>query len=90
MKEKAWSVYIVKCRDNKLYTGISNDVNKRIETHNKGKGCKFTSSRFPVKLIYKKRYGTQSAARKRELEIQKLKRNKKLELISDFESFINQ
>ncbi|MBL7157512.1 MAG: GIY-YIG nuclease family protein [Candidatus Omnitrophica bacterium] len=79
--EKAWSVYIVKCRDGKLYTGISNDVNRRLKAHNEGKGCKFTKCRYPVSLVYKEECGTKSTARKRELEIQSFTRDKKLSLI---------
>ena len=82
MSQKSWSVYIIKCNDGKLYTGISNDVDRRVSEHNKGRGCKFTKCRWPVKLVYRKRCGTQSSARKRELEIQGLTRKKKLELIS--------
>ncbi len=77
-----WSVYIVKCRDGKLYTGISNDVERRVAEHSKGKGCRFTKYRYPVRLVYQKECGTKSAARKRELEIQTFTRNKKLSLIS--------
>lgn len=80
MNEKPWSVYIILCKDNKLYTGISNDVLKRVGIHNSGKGCKFTKHRHPVKLLYQEECGTQSAARKRELKIQGLTRKKKLEL----------
>ena len=80
--EKAWFVYIVKCRDGKLYTGISNDVDKRVSKHNKGKGCRFTKYRYPVRLIYSEECGTKSSARKRELEIQGFTRIKKLKLIS--------
>ena len=81
MTSKPWSVYIVKCRDGKLYTGISNDVDKRVETHNKGKGCKFTSCRYPVELVYREECGTNSEARKREMAVQKFSRSNKLELI---------
>jgi len=82
VKKKAWFVYIVKCRDTKLYTGMSNDVDKRVDKHNKGKGCKFTKYRYPVKLVYKKECGTRSTARKKELEIQGFTRSKKLDLIN--------
>ena len=82
MNQKPWSVYIVRCRDGKLYTGISNDVEKRVDKHNKGKGCRFTKYRYPVKLIYTEDRGTKSAARKRELEIQGFTRSRKLELIA--------
>ena len=81
-KEKHWFVYIVECRDNRLYTGISNDILKRIEAHNKGKGCRFTKYRYPVNLVYQEKCGTKSIARKREIEIQGFSRCKKLKLIS--------
>lgn len=80
--EKPWSIYIVECRDGKLYTGISNDVPKRIATHNKGKGCRFTKYRCPVKLVYTEGLGTKSAARKKELQVQGLTRSRKLALIA--------
>jgi putative endonuclease len=83
MSDKPWSVYIIKCRDGKLYTGISNDVERRVKEHDTGKGCRFTKYRYPVKLVYKEESGTQSAARMRELEIQGFKRKKKLELIDN-------
>ncbi|NQT06697.1 MAG: GIY-YIG nuclease family protein [Candidatus Omnitrophica bacterium] len=82
MKQKNWFVYIVECRDKRLYTGITNDVEKRVAAHNKGKGCRFTKFRYPVKLVYEEDCITRSAARKRELEIQGFKRNKKLSLIN--------
>jgi len=82
MADKPWLVYIVKCRDDKLYTGISNDVDKRVATHNKGKGCRFTKYRYPVRLVYQEECGTKSLARKREIEIQGFMRSKKISLIS--------
>jgi len=81
MYDKPWYVYIVRCRDDRLYTGISNDVEKRVEKHNTGKGCRFTRYRYPVKLVYQEECGTKSEARKREIKVQRLTRNKKLELI---------
>ena len=83
MDGKPWFVYIVKCRDEKLYTGITNDITHRIATHNKGKGCRFTKYRYPVGLIYQEECGTKSVARKRELEIQSLRRSEKLELANN-------
>jgi len=82
MKKKPWFVYIIECRDNSLYTGISNNLKNRIEAHNKGKGSKFTRWRFPVKLVYQEKCVTRSAALKREAEIKDLPRIKKLELIN--------
>jgi putative endonuclease len=77
----AWSVYIIECKDGKLYTGMSNDINRRVSEHNKGIGCRFTKYRHPVKLVYGEECGTRSAARKREMEIQSFTRMKKLNLI---------
>ena len=81
MHEKPWSAYIIQCRDDRLYTGISNDVEKRVKAHNSGRGCRFTSYRYPVKLVYQEECGTKSSARKRELQIQSYKRSRKLELL---------
>ncbi len=82
MVQKSWFVYIIECKDDRLYTGISNDVVKRVEAHNKGTGCRFTKYRFPVKLLYQEECGIKSAARKREIEIQGFSRSKKLDLMS--------
>jgi len=81
MHEKPWSVYIIRCRDDRLYTGISNDVEKRVKAHNSGRGCRFTKYRYPVKLVYREECGTRSNARKRELRIQSYTRSRKLELL---------
>ena len=78
---KPWYVYILKCCDGSLYTGISKDVGKRVSQHNSGKGAKYTRSRHPVKLVYTEKRRNHKAAMKRELEIKKLPRNKKLKLI---------
>jgi len=82
MKQNSWSIYIVRCKDSRLYTGISNNVEKRLAAHNKGKGCKFTRCRYPVKLVYQEDCATISAARKREMQIQGFTRDKKLKLIN--------
>jgi len=75
-----WYVYIVACKDSKLYTGITKDLKRRLIEHNQGKGCKFTSGRFPVKLKHSEKLTTLSAALKREAAIKRLSRRKKLEL----------
>jgi putative endonuclease len=80
MKKDIWSVYIIKCRDGKLYTGISNDVAHRVAAHSAGKGCRFTKYRYPVELVYQEECGTKSDARKREIQVQNLQRYQKLEL----------
>lgn len=74
-------VYILKCSDGSLYTGWTNNLERRLETHQQGRGAKYTRARLPVKLVYFESYEEASQARKREVEIKKLSREKKLELI---------
>lgn len=76
-------VYILKCRDNTLYTGWTNNLEKRINVHNSGKGAKYTKSRLPAILVYSEEFKTKEEALKREAEIKKLKRSEKLKLISE-------
>ena len=66
-----WKLYILRCNDGSLYTGITTDVEKRLAVHNSGKGAKYTRSRKPVELVYAEKCGNHSAALKRELEIKK-------------------
>ena len=75
-------VYILKCSDDTLYTGYTVDLNKRIETHNKGLGAKYTRGRLPVKLVYQELLKSKSEAMKREYQIKKLSKIEKLELIN--------
>lgn len=77
-------VYILECDDGTLYCGWTTDLNNRIKTHNSGKGAKYTKSRLPVKLKYYEKFECKSDALKREHEIKKLTREKKLLLISNF------
>ena len=81
MNTKIGYVYILLCSDNTLYTGWTNDLECRIRTHNAGTGAKYTKMRLPVKLVYSEIFNTKSEAIKREIEIKKLSRRKKLELI---------
>jgi putative endonuclease len=77
-------VYIIKCADKTLYTGITTDLKRRITEHNSSKlAAKYTSSRRPVKLVYSKKFKNRSTASKEEARIKKLKRIKKLELIKN-------
>lgn len=79
----AYTVYILKCADGTLYTGITNDLKKRLAAHNSGKtGAKYTRSRRPVKLVYSENKRTKSAALKREIAIKKLDRKHKISLIT--------
>jgi len=76
-------LYILKCADKTLYTGITTDLKRRLTEHNEGKlGAKYTSSRSPVKIVYSKKFKNRSTASKEEARIKKLKRNKKLELVN--------
>lgn len=74
-------VYILKCADDTLYTGWTNNLEKRIATHNSGKGAKYTRNRLPVELAYFETFDDKSSALKREYAIKKLPRYKKLDLI---------
>ena len=76
--------YIVKCSDNTLYTGWTNNLEKRIKSHNAGKGAKYTKSRLPVTLVYYETFQTKEEAMRREWEIKHLTRNKKLQLLTSF------
>lgn len=79
----SYFVYILECCDKTLYTGITVDITKRIDEHNNSnKGAKYTRARRPVKLIYSENHLDRSSATKREIEIKKLSRLKKLELIN--------
>jgi putative endonuclease len=76
-----WSVYMVRCSDGTLYCGISNNVSRRVETHNSGKGAKYTKTRRPVVLVYVEEVGTMSEALKRERQIKKYSKNRKESMV---------
>jgi putative endonuclease len=75
-----WKLYILRCGDGSLYTGITTDVEKRLEAHRSGKGAKYTRGRGPLELAYSEECGDHSAALKRELEIKSLSREEKLKM----------
>ena len=77
-----WFVYILQCCDNSLYTGVTNNLEKRIQTKKKKKGAKYTRSRLPVVLKYYEIVNNKSSALKREISLKKLTREQKLQLIS--------
>ena len=79
--EKVWHLYILQCGDGTLYTGITDDVDRRFRAHSEGRGAKYTRGRGPLTLVYRETCGTHSNALKREAEIKKLPRAKKQELI---------
>lgn len=78
-----WFVYMVRCRDGSLYTGITTDVERRVGEHNSGvsgKGAKYTAARRPVALVYVERVADKAAASSREYWVRKLSRVEKLAL----------
>ncbi len=81
---KPWNVYILRCSDDSLYTGVAKDVERRVEEHNTDNrlGARYTRGRRPVELIYQEGYDSRSEACKRESEIKQLSRREKQQLIS--------
>ena len=77
-------VYILRCNDETLYTGYTNNLKNRIKVHNNGKGAKYTRCRLPVRVVYYEEYETKSEAMKREYAIKRFRRIDKIKL---FESF---
>ncbi|MCK4525029.1 MAG: GIY-YIG nuclease family protein [Candidatus Andersenbacteria bacterium] len=76
-------LYILKCADRTLYTGIAVDLERRIKEHNSSElGAKYTRSRRPVKLVYSKKFRNRSTASKEELKIKSLSRKEKIEMIN--------
>ena len=81
--EDIWYLYILRCGDGTLYTGIARDVEKRLEAHRTGKGAKYTRGRGPLALVYREECAGHSAALRREREIKALSREEKQRLISE-------
>lgn len=79
--DAAWCVYIVRCRDGSLYTGIAKDLATRLSLHNKGEGAKYTRSRRPVTLVYSEQASDRGTALRREWAIKRLNLAQKLTLI---------
>lgn len=82
MEDKAWSLYILRCGDGTLYTGIAVDVDKRFQMHESGKGAKYTRGRKPLQIVYREVCGSHSDALRRELAVKALTREDKEKLIS--------
>ncbi|MFV0362083.1 MAG: GIY-YIG nuclease family protein [Suipraeoptans sp.] len=74
--------YIVRCKDESLYTGWTTDLDERIRAHNEGSGAKYTRGRGPVELVYYESYKTKEEAMKREYAIKHMSKKEKLDLIS--------
>jgi predicted GIY-YIG superfamily endonuclease len=81
LPEKEWFFYIVRCCDDSLYSGITDNLDKRLKAHNSGKGAKYTASHRPVSLVFFEKRTDISDARKREAEVKSWQRNKKEALI---------
>ena len=82
----SWYVYMLRCRDNSLYTGYTDDPERRLMVHNAGKGAKYTRSRLPVTLAYQEQCPDKSAALKRELALKRLSKPEKEALIAATEN----
>ena len=79
-----WYVYMLRCGDDTLYTGITDDVEKRLEAHRSGKGAKYTRGRGPLELVYREECGSHSDALKRELAVKALTREQKQAMIASY------
>ncbi|OFZ67655.1 MAG: endonuclease [Betaproteobacteria bacterium RBG_16_56_24] len=76
----SWTCYILRCADDTLYCGITNDLEKRLAAHNAGTASKYTRARGPVELVFVEQCDDKSAALKREMQIKKMHRSAKLAL----------
>ena len=76
-----WYVYMLRCGDGTLYTGMTDDIAKRFSAHQRGKGAKYTRGRGPLELVYTEVCGTHSEALQRELAVKRLSRQEKFNLI---------
>jgi len=76
-----WFVYIIKCVDDSLYTGFTNDLEKRFKAHKSGKGAKYTRSHKPEKIVFSEKFGKKELAMKREREIKNWKHSEKIKFI---------
>jgi predicted GIY-YIG superfamily endonuclease len=78
-----WFVYVLRCADGTLYTGITKDLTRRTRQHNHGTGARYTRSRCPVKLVYQETQRGQGPALKREAAIKRLTRRQKLAMVRE-------
>ena len=78
--DESWKVYILRCGDGSLYTGITKDISARLEQHRSGKGAKYTRGRGPITVRYVERCFDKSQALKREYNVKRLSRSEKMEL----------
>ena len=81
----SWYVYMLRCSDGSLYTGCTDDIERRFSCHNSGKGAKYTRSRLPVTLVYQEECADKAAALRREYAIKQLKKPQKEAMITEKE-----
>ena len=84
--EEIWYLYVLRCGDGSLYTGITTDVERRLEAHRTGKGAKYTRGRGPLELVYREECGNHSQALKRECQIKAMDRRKKEMMVEKWNS----
>ena len=89
-KIKPWYVYLLRCADGSIYTGISNDVEARLREHNRGKGAVYTRQRRPVSVIFQERHSDQGSALRREAQIKNWSKRKKEDLVASIPSELRQ
>lgn len=82
--QKAWVVYLLRCKDRSFYTGITNNIEKRITAHQNGTGAKYTRSRRPVKLIGVSVRLTRKEAMRLEIKIKRMPKEKKISALTDY------
>lgn len=82
--DSVWYLYILRCGDGTLYTGITTDVEKRLGQHRSGKGAKYTRGRAPLELVYREECGSHSDALKRECAVKSMTREQKQKLVFDW------
>ena len=82
LRRRGWCLYLVKCADGTLYTGITNDLRRRIDQHNSGTASRYTRSRLPVALVYREGCRDKSGALKKEYRIKALSRSAKVAYIA--------
>lgn len=81
MEKNEHYMYVLECKDGSYYAGYTNQLEKRVQTHNEGKGAKYTRGRRPIKLIHFERYGTKREAMQAEYKFKQLRRSEKEQII---------
>ena len=86
MESAEWELYILRCGDGTLYTGIARNAEKRLAMHRGGKGAKYTRGRGPLEMVYREKCADHSEALRREYAIKQLPRAKKLQLVHAYQN----